>query len=237
MTIEIGRLRRRVCASSVEPTAWPKGVIQAVVASPSVADQPAAEVAPVRRALPWAPVMPSSPASTASVARWSSRTVTVGVNACSAGTVISRTMAASGSERQRSVGRVRRRVSTYVTGVAVPPEVIALVTTTGGRTTSIVGPSPKSTSEKPTAADAGPRVGSGTTTPSMVIVTVDGPEVGSRSTRWPSADSDCSSRVTCWGARSSTAIVTAPRWRTAPAPCGWCSVTWSMGSATRNRMR
>ena len=52
------------------------------------------------------------------------------------------------------------------------------MTTTGGRTTSIVGPSPKSTSEKPTAAEAGPRVGSGTTTPSMVIVTVDGPDVG-----------------------------------------------------------
>ena len=100
------------CASSVEPTAWPKGVIQAVVGSPSVADQPAADVAPVRRALACVPVMPSSPASTASVARWSSRTVTVGVKACSAGTVISRTMAASGSERQRSVGRVRRRVST-----------------------------------------------------------------------------------------------------------------------------
>ncbi len=111
------------------------------------------------------------------------------------------------------------------------------MTTIGGRTTSIVGPSPKSTSEKPTAADAGPRVGSGTTTPSMVIVTVEGPVVGSRSTRWPSADSDRSSSVTCWGARPSTAIVTAPRWRTAAAPCGWCSVTWSMGSATWNRMR
>ena len=51
------------------------------------------------------------------------------------------------------------------------------MTTTGGRTTSIVGPSPKSTSEKPTAAEAGPRVGSATTTPSMVIVTVEGPDV------------------------------------------------------------
>ena len=59
------------------------------------------------------PAMPRRSASTPSVARWSSRTVTTGSRSTSAGTVNRRTIVASGSDRQRSVGRVRSRVNTY----------------------------------------------------------------------------------------------------------------------------
>ena len=106
------------------------------------------------------------------------------------------------------VGRVRSRVSTNDTGTRRRRR--SRDASAGGRTTSTVGPRPVSTSAKPTAASAGPIVGSGTTTQSMVIVTVLGPVVGSMSTRWPSAPSERSSSSTVSGGRSSTAIVTSP---------------------------
>ena len=204
---------------TVEPTAPPNGVIQDVAGSPSVAAQPAALATPVSRAVASAPSMPSTSASTLSGARWSRRTVTSTSNERRSGTVISRTSAGSGSERHRSLGRVRSRVSTYDTGT------VASAASAGGSTTSTVGSSPVSTSAKPTAESAGPSVGSGTTTLSMVIVTVLGPDVGSMSIRWPSAPSERSSSSTVSGRRSSTASVTSPMWRTAAAPGACCSVT------------
>ena len=106
--------------------------------------------------------------------------MTSGVGVRVPGTSNSRTIVGSGSARHRSVGRVRRRVNTNDTGSS-PGSGIA-----GGRTTSIVGSSPTSISANPTAARAGPIVGSGATTDSIVIVTVLGPVVGSISMRWPS---------------------------------------------------
>ena len=87
------------------------------------------------------------------------------------GSSISRTIVGSGSERQRSVGLVRRRVSTKETGVS-PAAATTAAASDGGLTISIVGPSPVSISAKPTAASAGPiGVPPGTTTSSMVIET------------------------------------------------------------------
>ena len=56
---------------------------------------------------------------------------------------MSRTIAGSGSARQRSVGRTRSRVSTYVTG-ALDPAVAAsrVVRSVGATTTSAVGAEP-----------------------------------------------------------------------------------------------
>ena len=55
---------------------------------------------------------PARPRATSSEARWSRRTVTSASNERSSGSSTSRTSAGSGSDRQRSVGRVRSRVST-----------------------------------------------------------------------------------------------------------------------------
>ena len=146
-----------------------------------------------------------------------------GTNERSLGSSISRTIAGSGSERHRSLERVRRRVSTNDTG-ASPAAAMASTASAGGRTTSTVGSRPVPISAKPTAASAGPSVRSGTTTDSIVIVTVLGPLVGSMSTRCPPGSNDEASSSTEIGGRSSTATETVPTWRTAADPAGCCSV-------------
>ena len=71
-------------------------------------------------------------------ARWSRRTVTAGSRVRAAGSSTSRTIVGSGSERHRSVGRVRSRVSTNDTG-ASPAARSAATASDGGFTTSSVG--------------------------------------------------------------------------------------------------
>ena len=64
-----------------------------------------------------------------------------GVNELSVETSKRRTIVGSGSERQRSVGRVRSRVKTYDTGVP-SAAAAAAVASLGGSTTSSVGAEP-----------------------------------------------------------------------------------------------
>ncbi len=94
--------------------------------------------------------MPNRVASVASAERASRRTVASVSTACAAGTSMSRTIRASGSSRQRLVGRTRSRVSAYVTGASTPPSRIAAVMSVGVRMTSGDMPIPKSASAKPT---------------------------------------------------------------------------------------
>ena len=217
---------------SVEPTAEPNGVVHEVVRSPSTALDPRAAGTPMSRPSAVAPPVRASVSMMASGARASRRRVTVASNARSVGSENTRRKTGSGSERHRSVGSTRSRVSTRASGRSSSTSSSGAA---GGRIHSVdTGPS----SANPTAL--GPESVPPSRAP-MAVISTTTRTPASTGTPWPGAIIDESSRSTRRGVSSPTVIRTWVIRLVASERCCWSrtscpsvvdtEIVWPTGSA------